>query len=96
MVEQVHEHEIVKEVAKPKSEYEPICDFKTKLQNQLHSSEVFCTRFNYDGSLLANTYMDGSLYIVNPLLGDKIRVFHEKDMTLPITRMVWKHVYQFD
>ena len=31
MVEQVHEHEIVKEVAKPKSEYEPICDFKTKL-----------------------------------------------------------------
>jgi len=46
--------------------------------------------------MLANSYMDGSLHLINPLTFDKMYMFKEEDMTLPITRLVWRQTYQYE
>jgi hypothetical protein len=68
-------------------------DYLVRYRLNLHPSEVFCTRFNYEGSYLANSYMDGSLMLVNPLMGDKLHLFKDEKMTYPITRLAWQHIY---
>jgi len=64
-----------------------------RFKGNLHPSEVFCTRFNHDGSYLANSYLDGSLMLVNPMMGDKLHLFKNEKMNYPITRLAWQHIY---
>ena len=68
-------------------------DYALRYKINLHSSEVFCTRFNQEGSYLANSYLDGSLMLVNPLMGDKLHLFKDEKMVYPITRLAWQHIY---
>jgi len=68
-------------------------DYSLRVKIKLHESEVFCTRFNQEGSYLANSYMDGSLMLINPLMGDKLHLFKDQKMVFPITRLAWQHIY---
>lgn len=70
--------------------------YSTKHLSKLHDSEVFCSRYDYEGAFLANSYVDGSLMIVNPALNEKLYFFKTEKMKFPITRLAWQHVYQYN
>jgi WD40 repeat protein len=90
------------EHAEPESTHPQVLDqseehnpkhWETSISQTLRESEVFCSRFNFDGGMLANSYMDGALMIVNPKMGYQVHASKNEKMTLPITRLAWKHVY---
>lgn len=64
--------------------------FSRRYRSKLADSDVFSVRMNYDASLAAVAFFDGSLQIISTMLGDRMYQIHDEEMTMPITSLAWK------
>ena len=64
--------------------------FQTRYRQKLSDSEIMALKLNLDSSLAAATLSDGSLQIINTMLGEKLYEIKDEKMMLPVTSVTWK------
>ena len=60
------------------------------LHCKLGDADVFAVRLNSDSTLAAVSLFDGSLQIVDMMMGGHMHKIKDEQMRMPITSLTWK------
>jgi hypothetical protein len=64
--------------------------FKNKYRTRLSAEEICCIKISPDGTMIAVSFADGNLKILNPVDGSTMFDIQDDDLPFPVFSMCWK------